>query len=385
MNPIYLVVLLISIVINIYFLSKFSEDVKSTIKVEEDESYIPKLSATIGDSPISQEIDDDILEMLSLQQYHESVKLLIKADLNDPAITQSLKRLVLKHIQDQLSDGYVGSAIELLDELLSYYPNEIQFLKLKSTTFELLEDFESAVRLIYEIQYRTYDLHKKTLALQDARNLSRRCIDRLFNKGDWANVSELTTLIVSLDQDFNYAQFHLAEALLEQEKYINASLEASRLLDEPKWKRAGEQLLARILSKKQNISQIQLKKIGQQYMVDGLITGTTEVSLLLDTGASICVLSREVFERIESSINAKNIGDTTVNTAGGTIVVELYQVPSLQLGHHSVENIEVAINPYLNDSFDGLLGMNFLSLFNFRIDQQTNKLFLQDKNKHIVP
>ena len=385
MNPVYLVVLLISIVINIYFLSKFSEDVKSTIKVEEDESYIPKLSATIGDSPISQEIDDDILEMLSLQQYHESVKLLIKADLNDPAITQSLKRLVLKHIQDQLSDGYVGSAIELLDELLSYYPNEIQFLKLKSTTFELLEDFESAVRLIYEIQYRTYDLHKKTLALQDARNLSRRCIDRLFNKGDWANVSELTTLIVSLDQDFNYAQFHLAEALLEQEKYINASLEASRLLDEPKWKRAGEQLLARILSKKQNISQIQLKKIGQQYMVDGLITGTTEVSLLLDTGASICVLSREVFERIESSINAKNIGDTTVNTAGGTIVVELYQVPSLQLGHHSVENIEVAINPYLNDSFDGLLGMNFLSLFNFRIDQQTNKLFLQDKNKHIVP
>lgn len=385
MNPIYLVVLLISIVINIYFLSKFSEDVKSTIKVEEDESYIPKLSATIGDSPISQEIDDDILEMLSLQQYHESVKLLIKADLNDPAITQSLKRLVLKHIQDQLSDGYVGSAIELLDELLSYFPNEIQFLKLKSTTFELLEDFESAVRLIYEIQYRTYDLHKKTLALQDARNLSRRCIDRLFNKGDWANVSELTTLIVSLDQDFNYAQFHLAEALLEQEKYINASLEASRLLDEPKWKRAGEQLLARILSKKQNISQIQLKKIGQQYMVDGLITGTTEVSLLLDTGASICVLSREVFERIESSINAKNIGDTTVNTAGGTIVVELYQVPSLQLGHHSVENIEVAINPYLNDSFDGLLGMNFLSLFNFRIDQQTNKLFLQDKNKHIVP
>ncbi len=385
MNPVYLVVLLISIVINIYFLSKFSEDVKSTIKVEEDESYIPKLSATIGDSPISQEIDDDILEMLSLQQYHESVKLLIKADLNDPAITQSLKRLVLKHIQDQLSDGYVGSAIELLDELLSYFPNEIQFLKLKSTTFELLEDFESAVRLIYEIQYRTYDLHKKTLALQDARNLSRRCIDRLFNKGDWANVSELTTLIVSLDQDFNYAQFHLAEALLEQEKYINASLEASRLLDEPKWKRAGEQLLARILSKKQNISQIQLKKIGQQYMVDGLITGTTEVSLLLDTGASICVLSREVFERIESSINAKNIGDTTVNTAGGTIVVELYQVPSLQLGHHSVENIEVAINPYLNDSFDGLLGMNFLSLFNFRIDQQTNKLFLQDKNKHIVP
>ena len=385
MNPIYLVVLFISIVINIYFLSKFSEDVKSTIKVEKDESYIPKLNATIRESPISQEIDDDMLEMLSLRQYHESVKLLIKADLNDPAITQSLKRLVLKHIQDQLSNGYVGSAIELLDELLSFFPDEIQFLKLKSTTFELLEDFESAVRLIYEIQYRTYDLHKKTLALQDARNLSRRCIDRLFNKGDWANVSELTKLILSLDQDFKYAQFHLAEALLKQEKYINARLEASRLLDEPKWKRAGEQLLARILSKKQNISQIQLKKIGQQYMVDGLITGTTEVSLLLDTGASICVLSREVFERIESSINAKNIGDTTVNTAGGTIVVELYQVPSLQLGHHSVENIEVAINPYLNDSFDGLLGMNFLSLFNFRIDQQTNKLFLQDKNKHIVP
>ena len=385
MNPVYLVILLISIVLNIYFLSKFSEDVESTTKVEKNTSHIPKLNATTEEPPISQEIDDDMLEMLSLRQYHESVKLLIKADLDDPTITLSLKRLLLKHIQDQLNDGYVGSAIKLLDELLSNFPHEIQFLKLKATTFELLEDFESAVRLIYEIQYRTYDVQKKTLALQDARNLSRRCIDRLFNKGDWANVSELTKLILSLDQDFKYAQFYLAKALLKQEKYMSSSLEASRLLDEPKWKQAGEQLLAKILSKRQNISQIQLIKLGHQYMVDGLIAGTTEVSLLLDTGASICVLSEEVFERVESSINAKNIGDIPLNTAGGTVVVELYQIPSLQLGHHSVKNIEVAINPYLNDSFDGLLGMNFLSMFNFRIDQQTSKLILQDKNRYIAP
>ena len=79
-----------------------------------------------------------MLEMLSLRQYHESVKLLIKADLNDPTITLSLKRLLLKHIQDQLNDGYVGSAIKLLDELLSNFPHEIQFLKLKATTFELV-------------------------------------------------------------------------------------------------------------------------------------------------------------------------------------------------------------------------------------------------------
>tara|TARA_A100001011_G_scaffold290334_1_gene301732 strand:- start:335 stop:1291 length:957 start_codon:yes stop_codon:yes gene_type:complete len=317
--------------------------------------------------------------MLSLRQYHESVKLLINADLNDPKITYSLKYLMLKHAQYQLNEGDVGSAIELLNELLSNFPNEIQFLKLKSITFELIEDFESAVRLIYEIQYRTYDSYEKQLALQDARSLSRRCIDQLLNKGDWSDVSELTMLVLSMDQDFRYAQFRLAEALLKQEKYVSASVEASRLLDEPKWNRAGEQLLAEILAKKQNTSQIELKKIGQQYVANILIAGTTEVSLLVDTGASICSLSKEVFDLIKSSIYAENIGDIPLNTAGGIVLVELYRFPSLQLGNHLVKNIEVAVNPHSSGPFDGLLGMNFLSMFNFHIDQQTNRLLLQDK------
>ena len=186
-------------------------------------------------------------------------------------------------------------------------------------------------------------------------------------------------LVLSMDQDFRYAQFRLAEALLKQEKYVSASVEASRLLDEPKWNRAGEQLLAEILAKKQNTSQIELKKIGQQYVANILIAGTTEVSLLVDTGASICSLSKEVFELIKSSIYAENIGDIPLNTAGGIVLVELYRFPSLQLGNHLVKNIEVAVNPHSSGPFDGLLGMNFLSMFNFHIDQQTNRLLLQDK------
>ncbi len=379
MNPIYLVISLISVVLNICFLSKCSEDIESTTKVKNDTSYISKSTTRTLTSPTSRDIENNILKMLSLRQYHESVKLLINADLNDPKITYSLKYLMLKHAQYQLNEGDVGSAIELLNELLSNFPNEIQFLKLKSITFELIEDFESAVRLIYEIQYRTYDSYEKQLALQDARSLSRRCIDQLLNKGDWSDVSELTMLVLSMDQDFRYAQFRLAEALLKQEKYVSASVEASRLLDEPKWNRAGEQLLAEILAKKQNTSQIELKKIGQQYVANILIAGTTEVSLLVDTGASICSLSKEVFELIKSSIYAENIGDIPLNTAGGIVLVELYRFPSLQLGNHLVKNIEVAVNPHSSGPFDGLLGMNFLSMFNFHIDQQTNRLLLQDK------
>tara|TARA_A100001011_G_C14233515_1_gene809953 strand:- start:161 stop:1303 length:1143 start_codon:yes stop_codon:yes gene_type:complete len=378
-NPIYLVILLISVLLNGYFISRYTEEVESTAYIEENISYMPGLNAKTAISSISQDIEDNMFEMLSLKQYHESVKLLINADSNDAKITNSLKHLILKHVQYQLNEGDMDSAIELLNEVLSNFPDEIQFLKLKSMAFELDEDFESAVRLIYEIQYRTYDSHEKQLALQDARSLSRRCIDQLLNKGDWSNISELTKLVLSLDQDFKYAQFRLGEALLKQEKYVSASSEAFRLLDEPKWNRAGEQLLTEILAEKQNISQIQLKKIGQQYITNSLIAGTTEVSLLVDTGASICVLSKEVFERIKSSINANNVGDIPLNTAGGIVIVELYRIPSLQIGHHSVKNIEFAVNPYSNDLFDGLLGMNFLSMFNFRIDQQTNKLMLQDK------
>ena len=72
--------------LNIHFFSKFSEDVESTTKVEKNTSHIPNLNATTEEPPVLQEIEDDMLKMLSLGRYHESVKLLIKADLNDPQL-----------------------------------------------------------------------------------------------------------------------------------------------------------------------------------------------------------------------------------------------------------------------------------------------------------
>ena len=75
MNPIYLVISLISVVLNICFLSKCSEDIESTTKVKNDTSYISKSTTRTLTSPTSRDIENNILKMLSLRQYHESVKL----------------------------------------------------------------------------------------------------------------------------------------------------------------------------------------------------------------------------------------------------------------------------------------------------------------------
>ena len=90
MNPIYLVILLISVLLNGYFISKYTEEVESTAYIEENISYIPRLNAKTAISSISQDIENNMFEMLSLKQYHESVKLLINADSNDAKITHSL-------------------------------------------------------------------------------------------------------------------------------------------------------------------------------------------------------------------------------------------------------------------------------------------------------
>lgn len=95
---------------------------------------------------------------------------------------------------------------------------------------------------------------------------------------------------------------------------------------------------------------------------------TVQATLILDTGASITLINREVAERL--NIDLARAQRSRVQVVGGGMVdVWVVRLDRLTAGPHTKSRIDVAVvDPSGGVPFDGLLGMNFLRSYNYRID-----------------
>jgi clan AA aspartic protease (TIGR02281 family) len=111
--------------------------------------------------------------------------------------------------------------------------------------------------------------------------------------------------------------------------------------------------------------------------VHGQLSGNA-VALLIDTGASITAISSDYFHDLSSHFKVNFLGRFNVNTAGGKVLAPMYQFTELKLNHATVKEISIMVLPMRNmDNVNGLLGMNFLREFDFKIDQRQALLFLK--------
>ena len=119
-----------------------------------------------------------------------------------------------------------------------------------------------------------------------------------------------------------------------------------------------------------------LDKKGDQYLVQARIDEQDEVTLLIDTGASMTVLTPQVL----SALGYRLDGDrANFSTANGPVSAPLVQVRRIALGEVAVEPVTVGALALGGPErgFDGLLGMNFLRRFEFSLDQQSQQLHLR--------
>lgn len=151
-----------------------------------------------------------------------------------------------------------------------------------------------------------------------------------------------------------------------------------------KWERQKVENEKRILER-QLEEEKQPKKIEFSHDQAGMVVGVLinkkiEASLVLDTGASVVMLTKGMGEKLGINLeDDKNLAQ--VQLADGRkaeakrIILESVKVENIE-----AENVEAII--LLNDigeaSFkDGLLGMSFLSKFNFKIDHSKKQLILE--------
>ncbi|VAW56881.1 hypothetical protein MNBD_GAMMA07-2666 [hydrothermal vent metagenome] len=121
---------------------------------------------------------------------------------------------------------------------------------------------------------------------------------------------------------------------------------------------------------------VALFKRGNSYLLDAYPNGNEAIRLLIDTGASITVLTPETLKK--HNVKFKDTGEVRFfSTANGVVEAPIYTLDYLTIGEWRVDDINIAmLDMQNNGSSEGLLGMNFLQHFQFFIDQKNQLLHL---------
>jgi len=140
------------------------------------------------------------------------------------------------------------------------------------------------------------------------------------------------------------------------------------------------------LKEERSPKEVAVQRESGHIIVNALLNGEVNATLLVDTGASVIVLSRTMGEKLD-------LENTMTRTAGkGVPKVELIladgrkvQAQYVLLKSVTIEgveayNVEAAILLEDNNTaimFDGVLGMSFLKRYNFKFDNSQGKLILE--------
>ena len=202
----------------------------------------------------------------------------------------------------------------------------------------------------------------------------------LIEKKDWDALVSLYSLVVEKDYSERQPSYYykLSQAQFKLGDYYTALASLSQIAGHPLWSRKA-QYFQRTIEKfieGDGIVAIPVKYIDpHKFLVIVTINDTTEAELLIDTGASLSMLRQKFIDEVELPVkDEKPISLTTVS--------DVVEASTIKLDSFGINEIKFADMPIgvteMPDDFipDGLLGMDFLSKFEFNLDQEDLTLYL---------
>jgi clan AA aspartic protease (TIGR02281 family) len=206
-----------------------------------------------------------------------------------------------------------------------------------------------------------------TLYLKDGRK-----VEGLIKKED----EEMVELEVCIGGIIGYKQSEIEK--IER----STSLEAEKLRQGwEKEKSEGERKEEkRKIEEEKSPKSAEFSIAGEGILVDAELNNLVNVSLMLDTGASLLILKRSIADRL--GINLHNLRqEVKLRVADGREVNAKFVIlKSVRVKDILAKEVETAImldNVEGAKFQDGLLGMSFLKRFNFKVDHKKNKLIIE--------
>ncbi|MFA7272116.1 MAG: retropepsin-like aspartic protease [Candidatus Omnitrophota bacterium] len=169
----------------------------------------------------------------------------------------------------------------------------------------------------------------------------------------------------------------------EIEKIVKSPETDSSLLRQKWVKRRFEfnKKIAKLQSEKEKESSvISFSRDLQGMTVNVTLNNKVSTSMVLDTGASLVIISKNIAEKLGMDLFGAQ-PDLKVQVADGRqIDAKRVIIQTMRVQEATANTVEAAV--LLGDTGDlgfgdGLLGMSFLKRFNFKVDQKEKKLTLE--------
>ncbi|HEV3299866.1 MAG TPA: TIGR02281 family clan AA aspartic protease [Planctomycetaceae bacterium] len=207
--------------------------------------------------------------------------------------------------------------------------------------------------------------------LEQTQEQARKDVDGVRKKSDAARdgyvqqVAELRSLIDRLSERYAAlkSDVDVHRALAEWNTAANTSFEikpSSYFLNSVKKLESLEKTVA--------MERIPLRRKGNSYFASVVINGKAPQEMIVDTGASSVVLPYDV--AIECGVKPDESTATVISTVadGSKVKSKLVLLDSVRIGKFTAEHVECVVLPPGEKNAAALLGMTYLSRFDFSIN-----------------
>lgn len=292
--------------------------------------------------------------------------------------TASVLRGVLLDYLKRLLEGNDNFALQELATLyIERFPEDNEVLLLLAQSYEADQEYLLAIEAygaMYANALRTGDAKQVGTRLARFVQGMEAILKREFRSME---LLEAYQLIEELGMGNPFFSLRTAYLYFELGYLYDAELVAQAILDNGLLADQAQALLNKINPEKFENRAVRLNKFGGGYSTYARLNNRVGMMLLVDTGASISVITPKAFSRLADGAEFVSVRD--INTAGGMVEAEIYRINMVRVGDQGVENLEFAVLDFKpGGNISGLLGMNFLENFQFEIDAQKNLLYLRN-------
>lgn len=374
----------------IYSGSDAQQSVQSGITVPSKAVY-PDQSG-VGHTPTASAHVDEIASLLQRNEFEAVMERYEALQLEVGEETVAAARAqILSYARQLIAQHQISLAAELLQGFLVTSYRDVEARILLAEVYLDEENFYAAVDQFYEARgyaYRPAMLQRINTRI---RSMVAELAPTLKSNNDQDALLALYQQLTQLEPDHAPWFMGLAATQLALDDKEAARRSLILVAQDPDVGARAQAMLSEIsiaLAKPDEtepqdsateVVGIPLHRSGNHFVVDASPAPGRNMRLLIDTGASVTILTPDVLE--QQGIRYQDTGKIRVfSTANGPVRTPIYKLDSLTVGDWKVNQLEVGVLDLKGGSdIDGLLGMNFLRHFQFYIDQTEALLLLSDK------
>jgi len=298
----------------------------------------------------------------------------------DETAAQRARGQLLAHAHRLNMQSDYASAIRLLLRYLQGTYRDAEARTLLAESYRGNNDLRLAVEQLYEARDEAYRVETPDQVTVRIRALVAEYAGELRRQGDNTGLLDLYQELTRSEPSYApwflglaSAQLALGDSYAAQQSLLlvaqdaGVGAQAQALLEHISVVSSQEQQ-PQTATAATEVSGVPLLRSGNHFLVDARLGGSQSARLLIDTGASLTILTPDILN--SRGVDASATGRTdTCTTANGRVTAPIYRLDALSLGDWQVSNLEVGVLELSDARIDGLLGMNFLRHFQFFIDQ----------------